>query len=68
MADRIIAAARSALQMVGLMFLLTLSVGGITAKPTEWTIFLSGGLWIGLPMVVAALTYGSARDERRGER
>lgn len=57
MGDRLTAAARSALQMVGLMFLLTLAAGGITAKQDEWTAFLSGGLWIGLPLVFATLAY-----------
>ncbi len=57
MSERVLVAARSALCVVGLLFVLSASVGAITLKPTEWAVFLSGGLWLGLPAVAATIAY-----------
>lgn len=53
----VIRSIRAALEVVGALFVLSVCVGAIMLKPTEWVIFLSGGLWIALPAVAAALAY-----------
>jgi hypothetical protein len=52
-----IRAGRAALEMIGAIFVLSVFAGALKLRLTEWDIFLSGGLWIALPAVAAALAY-----------
>jgi len=59
MTGRAFESAKSGFAAVGLLFAAAVASGGVTPiEPHEgWTTFVSGALWLGLPLVVAVNRY-----------
>jgi hypothetical protein len=57
--SRIFEAAKSAFAAIGMLFVATVASGGVTAVEPHggWTTFVSGALWIGLPIIVGISHY-----------
>lgn len=68
MSMRLYESLRAALAMVGVLFCLTAAVGGFKLADPQpgWSLFFSGGLWIGLPVTfgVSRWIMGASKHDR----